>query len=321
MPVRRAATPVAVPAATGRVRARGPVLPARPGRGVLVLGMLVVAFLGISTTTGTGWPIVLVAILIATLVASFVLPVVPLAGARLEVRAPVDAVAGLPLTIDVVSPSSAAIRACVPALDRGWFRLGSGQLVVVPARRGVLEVVRVDLRCASPLGLWPWKRRLWVTLERPLHVAPAPVPVELRLPPDAVHRGDELTRGIRPYEAGDGLRDVHWPATARAGSLQVRERETDDRLHVELVVDLGAPGELATDAVELRAGRAAGAGQALLAAGRVLVVHTNEGGHPASAAVRERRELGRRLARAVPGPVARPASGLVVDVAALGGPS
>lgn len=299
--------------------ARSLTLPARPGRGVLVLAMLVVAFLGISTTTGTGWPIVLVAILIATLLASFALPVVPLASARVEIRTPADAVAGLPLTVDVVSPSSPAVRACAPVLDRGWFRLGTGQLVVVPARRGVVEHVRLELRCATPLGLWPWKRRLWVALERPLHVAPAPVPVELRLPPDALHRGDELTRGVRPYEAGDGLRDVHWPATARAGSLQVREREADDRLHVELVVDLGAPGELGDEAVEHRAAWAAGAGQALLGAGRVLVVHSCEGGHPVSATVRERRELGRRLARAVPGPVARPTTGQVVDVAVEAG--
>lgn len=300
--------------------ARAIAWPGRPGKGVLVLVMLVVAFLGISTTTGTGWPIVLVAVLISTLIAAFVLPAIPLVLARLEIRTPSDTVAGLPLTIDLVSPSSAAVRACAPALDRGWFRLGSGQLVVVPMRRGVLESVRVDLRCASPLGLWPWRRRLVVTLDRPLHVAPTPVPAELRLPPDTLHRGDELTRGVRPYEAGDGLRDIHWPATARAGSLQVREREDDDRVHVELVADLGAPGALDEDAVEHRASWVAGAGADLLATGRVVVLHTCERGVPVSAAVRERRELGRRLARAVPGPVARPAGGLVVDVAVELGP-
>ncbi len=295
--------------------ARSIAYPGRPGKGVLVLGMLVVAFLGISTTTGTGWPIVLVAVLIATLVASLVLPAVPLTAARLQIRTPADTVAGLPLTIDLVSPSSATVRACAPSLDRGWFRLGSGQLVVVPQQRGVLESVRVDLRCAAPLGLWPWRRRLWVELERPLHVAPAPVTTELRLPPDALHRGEELTRSVRPYEAGDGLRDVHWPATARAGSLHVREREADDRLHIELVADLGAPRALGDDEVEHRASWAAGAGAALLASGRIVVLHTCERGGPTSAVVRERRELGRRLARAIPGPVSRPVGGLVVDVA------
>jgi hypothetical protein len=88
------------------------------------------------------------------------------------------------------------------------------------------------------------------------------------------------------------------------------------------VVDLGAPGALPEALVEHRASWAAGAGAALLATGRVLVVHTAEPGGPVSGAVRERRELGRRLARAVPGAVTAPAGhlgGLVVDVAAEAG--
>lgn len=301
--------------------ARSVARPARPGKGVLVLAMLMVAFLGIATTTGTGWPIVLVALLIGAVVGSFVLPAVPIARATLALRTPTDAVAGLPLTIDVTSTSSALVRAHAPALDRGWFRLGTGQLVVVPGRRGVIETVRVELRCAAPLGLWPWRKRVWVTLERPLHVAPVALPTELRLPPDTLHRGDELTRSVRPYEAGDGLRDVHWPATARAGSLQVREREDDERTYVDLVVDLGAPGALGEVVVEHRASWAAGAGTALLASGRHLVVHTCEPTGPVTSIVRERRELGRRLARAVPGvvPSPPPGGGLVIDVAAEAG--
>ncbi|MCB1063356.1 MAG: DUF58 domain-containing protein, partial [Verrucomicrobiae bacterium] len=34
--------------------------------------------------------------------------------------------------------------------------------------------------------------------------------------------GDEF-RGIRPYRSGDPVKTVHWPATARAGELMVRE--------------------------------------------------------------------------------------------------
>ena len=289
--------------------------PGRPGRAVLVLALLVMAFLGIATTTGTGWPIVLVALLLATVVTAFVLPAVPLGRARIHVRTPADAVAGLPVTVEVVAAGASSVRASVPALDRGWFRLGSGELVVTPARRGVIEDARVELRCAAPLGLWPWRRRVTVVLERPLCVAPRPVVVDLRLPPDALQRGDELTRGVRPYEAGDGLREVHWPATARAGALQVRERERYERSHVDLVVDLGLPGALADDVVEHRASWAAGAGQELLATGRAVVLHTCEPGGGVSAPLRDRRDLGRRLARAVCGAAPRPAGAFVVDVA------
>lgn len=303
--------------ARGAVRALA--RPGRPGKGVIVLAMLVVAFMGISTTTGTGWPIVLVALLIGTLLVAFALPGVPLWSATLTLRTPGDTVAGLPVTVDVTSTSSAVVKACAPALDRGWFRLGSGQLVVVPTRRGVIETVRVELRCSFPLGLWSWRKRVWVPLERPLHVAPVPLATELRLAPDTMHRGDELTRGVRPYEAGDALRHVHWPATARAGALQVREREDDERTYVDLVVHLGAPGELSEALVEHRAGWAAGAGVALLSTGRQVVVHTHEPAGPMSGLVRDRRELGRRLARALPGDVTAPQGALVVDVAAEAG--
>ncbi len=34
-----------------------------------------------------------------------------------------------------------------------------------------------------------------------------------------------LVSGIRSYQQGDALRDVHWPATARTGALQVKARD------------------------------------------------------------------------------------------------
>ncbi len=279
-----------------------------------MLVLLVMAFLGISTTTGTGWPIVLVSLQLGVLVMSFVLPVFPLVRAQVAIGTPGDATVGLPLAIDVVSRGPGGVKAAVPALDAGWFRLGSGELSVVPERRGVLESVAVELRCASPLGMWPWRRRIVVTLDHALCIAPRALDVALSVDADVLHRGDELTRGVRPYDAGDALRDVHWPATARTGTMQVREREVHERAIVHLVVDLGAPDALTDERVEERASWAAGAGLDLLHAGRELMVHTNEGGATVSGPVRTRLELGRRLARATTGPVARPAGGIVVDV-------
>jgi len=45
--------------------------------------------------------------------------------------------------------------------------------------------------------------------------------------------GQDLYR-IRPHEAGDGMRRIHWKATARAGQLQVREftRDASQRLRI-----------------------------------------------------------------------------------------
>jgi uncharacterized protein (DUF58 family) len=280
----------------------------------MVLGLLVMAFLGISTTTGTGWPIVLVSLQLGVLVAAFGLPAVPLSRAQVAVRTPADATAGLPLTVELTTTAGAGVRASMPTLDAGWFRLGTGELMVVPEHRGVVGHVLVELRCASPLGLWPWRRRLVVPLEHVLCVAPRPVDVTLLLDADALHRGDELTRGVRPYTAGDALRDVHWPATARTGAMHVREREQHQRSRVHLVVDLGLPDALTAARVEERASWAAGAGLEILGGGREMVLHTNQAGALVSAPVRNRIELGRHLAKAGAGPVARPTDGIVVDV-------
>ncbi len=121
-------------------------------------------------------------------------------------------------------------------------------------------------------------------LDRPLD-GPAPVPSGL---------GDP--RGVRPYAPGDPRRSVHWPATAHVGSLMVRETErtVDD----PVVLDVVLPSNVA--AAEAVCERAKGTGCAWLARGRVVVLRTDEETGYVSAPVRDRVELGRRLARARP---------------------
>jgi uncharacterized protein (DUF58 family) len=47
-----------------------------------------------------------------------------------------------------------------------------------------------------------------------------------------------LYLGVRDYRPGDDLRQVHWPATARRGTLVVKEREVDLAPYFTLFVDL-----------------------------------------------------------------------------------
>jgi uncharacterized protein (DUF58 family) len=59
--------------------------------------------------------------------------------------------------------------------------------------------------------------------------------------------------GIREYQRGDSLRHVHWPSTARHGSLVVREFERERPARIAVVVDtagdtpVAGPGETALD--------------------------------------------------------------------------
>ena len=86
----------------------------------------------------------------------------------------------------------------------------------------------------------------------------------------------DTVRAVRPYVPGDAARLVHWPTSARRGTLVVREHEPPAALGVALVVDLnGSP-----DDVELVASRAAGIGRATLAAGGAVWCCTSEAGRP-----------------------------------------
>lgn len=48
--------------------------------------------------------------------------------------------------------------------------------------------------------------------------------------------------GVRPYRVGDSPRSVHWPSTARANELIVREFQEDLTTDVTLFIDLGRLG-------------------------------------------------------------------------------
>ena len=64
-----------------------------------------------------------------------------------------------------------------------------------------------------------------------------------------------LVNGIRDYQAGDSLRDVHWAATARTGNLQVKTHDftADPKLWVLLNIQLTGRqwGEISPDQKEL----------------------------------------------------------------------
>jgi uncharacterized protein (DUF58 family) len=47
-----------------------------------------------------------------------------------------------------------------------------------------------------------------------------------------------LIRGIRSYQPGDPVRDIHWPATARTGELQVRIHDYSARIKLLVVLNM-----------------------------------------------------------------------------------
>jgi uncharacterized protein (DUF58 family) len=289
--------------------------PARVRRAGAVLAAFALALYVVARSTGAGWDVVVLCGLVAVLVAGALLPVPALAHVRVRAEAPRDATAGRPLRITVgLTGRARGLQVRVRAPEGSWLRADApcrGDAVVVPARRGLVPGVVVELRGASPLGLLAWRRLVTVPLERPIEVGPMPTPVPFRAAPGraltprddarAGAEGDDLTRGVREYVDGDPIRRLHWPASAATGTLMVRELEGPRRPHLIVVVDLrGHEPEAAASA-------AAGLANDALRHGALVELATAEAEGPRLAAVGSRAEVGRRLARAVAGaPAAGP---------------
>lgn len=114
-------------------------------------------------------------------------------------------------------------------------------------KRGHYDVGSVALTAGDLVGLSLKSRQL--TLPCELDVYPRILSEEELATPSTRWQGELvvrrwimpdpfLTAGIRDYQPGDPLRDVHWRATARTGTLQVKVRDytADPRMLVVLNV-------------------------------------------------------------------------------------
>jgi uncharacterized protein (DUF58 family) len=171
----------------------------------------------------------------------------------------------------------------------------------------------VDVASGAPFALQWWHRRLTLALPQEFLVAPR------RGRPDRLRAQgrDEagavvlrpwndtgFTRGVRPYVPGDVRSRVHWLATAHTGVTMVKELESPSGRPVKVVVDLPAD----PDEAELAAEGALGTIVALLETGAEVVLQTTERAGRVVRPVRDRRQAGRRLARAVSPDDATPAT-------------
>jgi uncharacterized protein (DUF58 family) len=277
----------------------------------------------LSHTTGSGWLVVMAAGLVPLLLVGAFAPVVPLLRARPALGLPRDGTVGRALSMDVSIAASVRglqLRVGEPATD--WVRVDgpvTGTLRGVPARRGVVGEVLVELRSAAPFGFVSWRRVIAVPVAPALEVGPAPITVRARLAgSEAVDEvaagasarvGGDVVRGIRPYAAGDPFRLVHWPATARSGHVMVRELDVEVPPRLVLVVDLRPPRDPDGWDPEVVASRAAGLVLDALGAGRAVVLSTAEPAGPVTGPVASATGAGRRLARAVAGPPGDPVVG------------
>jgi uncharacterized protein (DUF58 family) len=276
---------------------------ARTSVGILV----VIGWSAIGHQSGSGWVVALGGLVAATFVLGMVVPLLAVSTTRLAVvEVPADAEARSPFRVELVSSRRARLR---PVSLTGEPVCagpdGTAGLVVVPARRAVLETMVVQVETAAPFGLLWWSRQVRLDLPRPVHVAPrkgAPLPEVLErarrasMGSTAVQSSSGDLRAVREYRHGDSPRRVHWPATAHGMTLMVRE--TDEGIVTTAVVSADLPEE--PEAAEARAERVLGTVVELLQSGAGVRLETVESGAGrVSALVSDLRTAGRRLARAI----------------------
>ena len=128
-----------------------------------------------------------------------------------RVRVETDLGAAVP---DPAQPNMLTLA--LPGAGRGIHHLGTPSLVVTDPF-GLFAAIR-------PLG----PQEIGETQALIVYPAPdwrAPVPASPEAAGGARHAPEGEPAGLRPYRPGDTRRDVDWRATARRGTLVVRERE------------------------------------------------------------------------------------------------
>lgn len=139
-------------------------------------------------------------------------------------------------------------------------RIAAGQTLALPTRlvmpaRGRHALPRAVVATRFPFGLFVKRRELPV--DEPVLVYPRRVPAPASRP--SPYRGGPPSSSgqrarsgeyfaLRPWQDGDELRRLHWPATARLGQPVVRELEAGALHRVRLELPPGRTGEPAFEA-------------------------------------------------------------------------
>jgi uncharacterized protein (DUF58 family) len=301
-----------------------------PTKGAFVIAGIGGALFLAARTTGAGWLLVILCALAGVLLIGLIWPRICLHRVRIAASAPADGTVDepLPVTLEVeragLGIRIAPINAAGEPLGDPVGAIGTTRVTVqeLQEERGIFRAALLEVSSAAPFGLIWWRRRMAIPLQRAVEVAPRQGSASWSLPPGGALGDTALThsglggdqvRGVRDYTAGDPLRHVHWPATARLGEVMVKEFEQPERPRLELVVDLRG----STPAAERAAEDAMSVLYDALAHGIDVTLITAESGGPRRAIVTNRLDAGRRLARAVAGPLpATPSDGSAMVISA-----
>jgi uncharacterized protein (DUF58 family) len=290
----------------------------------LLCGAGLLFFLG--TNVQAGWLFVIAACLLGSVIVGVALPSWMLRGVGIECSAPprvhqredVDVELhvvngsggmrlGLVLDDERFAPVTLAVRALRPN-ERVTIatRRSAG-------RRGPVGIGSVRARSSAPFGIAEARRVLHLAGPQTL-VLPVVVPLgqlsfvhPAATSDRAMHpwprrgTGPEYL-GIREYRAGDSIRHVHWPSTARTGTVMVREFEQEQTRRLAILVDAAWDAGEAWTPLDRVCAVAASVAMAALAQGHGTRLVVPAGADVEVLARTDGAELLERLARLTPAP-------------------
>jgi uncharacterized protein (DUF58 family) len=238
---------------------------------IYIVGIVLVALAAINT--GNNLLFLILATLIATILMSGILSSITLAGVELRLDLPEHIFAGQPVSATVelqnqkLTLPSFSLR--VEGVEKKVARpaivkLQSAALLETPVyfpylprqesvkqrvplsfpKRGLYRQDAFRIVTRFPFGFLQKARRLDLATEALVYPAVAATPefldvfpgIEGALESHSKGRGQDLY-ALRGYLPNDSVRHVHWKASARTGSLMVREFARDDDSRVLLVFD------------------------------------------------------------------------------------
>jgi uncharacterized protein (DUF58 family) len=285
------------------------------------LGLLVIALVVLVTVTGWGRDATAVGLLRGVAVGVVVSGVV---SALADLRSFSPGALVVPNRISVgdtinVGPSLGRLR---PSIDvvvssgaSARSRLDGLRLDITPVRRGRYGSVTAEVSTVGAIGAFRVSRVGHIPFRSPMWVCPVPsepVPLEAMAPAESgddllvATRAPGLTRGVRPMVTGDLIRHAHWSATARRGTVHVRdfERPSERDVHLRVVLT----GDETVDAAI--ASRALATALDVVGRGAEVVVHVHRPDGPCAVTVDDGDSAARVLAEAVAGPLSPPPVGV-----------
>jgi uncharacterized protein (DUF58 family) len=186
------------------------------------------------------------------------LPPVALEGRPVEIRLDINASGGLPQgALHLLDRAPSAFITTTPYTELGCLQQWDGvtghlSYQAVPQLRGIYTFDHATMDSSDPIGLYFFETTLDGADEIVVHPASALAPNATsgidgsrgREEQDgSIRRGEGVDlHGVREYVQGDGLRRVHWRASARRDKLVVVEYE--DALPQDMhVLVFGSPSE------------------------------------------------------------------------------